>query len=181
MEVGIALLEVRDNRLYREKFSTFEEYCRERWKMTRQRANQLIAASEVAGTLTTCVVKPQTEAQVRPLTTLDPRSADEAWKRALDISDGEQPTGEQVKRAVENISVQRKSSIKPQENEAAVFLEKVDRLIESAPHGRVVFIVQDGDRIIIRDNSGVTGLVGESLMNKTRALIEELFPEPIHA
>ncbi len=30
-EVGNALLQIRDERLYRQTHSTFEEYCREKW------------------------------------------------------------------------------------------------------------------------------------------------------
>jgi hypothetical protein len=32
IEVGTALLKIRDERLYRENYGTFEEYCRKRWK-----------------------------------------------------------------------------------------------------------------------------------------------------
>lgn len=33
VEVGSALMEIRDSRLYRQEFGTFEDYCRERWGM----------------------------------------------------------------------------------------------------------------------------------------------------
>jgi len=48
IEVGLALAEIRDLRLYRLTFKTFEGYCREKWGWGRQRAYQLIAASEAA-------------------------------------------------------------------------------------------------------------------------------------
>ena len=44
-EVGEALLMIRDNRLYRVTYATFEEYCQERWQMTRQHVNRLIGAA----------------------------------------------------------------------------------------------------------------------------------------
>src|SRR6476660_8234750 len=34
VEVGNALLEIRESRLYRGQYSTFEEYCRTRWAMS---------------------------------------------------------------------------------------------------------------------------------------------------
>ena len=37
-EVGAALLEIQDGRLYRETHAAFEDYCRERWQMSRRRA-----------------------------------------------------------------------------------------------------------------------------------------------
>ena len=46
-EVGDALLKIRDARLYRASHASFEAYCREKWGMTRRRADQLIEASSV--------------------------------------------------------------------------------------------------------------------------------------
>lgn len=46
-EVGDALLKIRDARLYRASHASFEAYCREKWGMTRRRADQLIEASAV--------------------------------------------------------------------------------------------------------------------------------------
>ena len=42
IEVGEALMEIRDSRLYRVEHKTFEDYCREKWKMSDRRARQLI-------------------------------------------------------------------------------------------------------------------------------------------
>ncbi len=50
-EVGTALLEIQRDRLYRQVAATFEEYCRERWGFTRQRAHQLISASKMSTTV----------------------------------------------------------------------------------------------------------------------------------
>ena len=71
-EIGIALMTIRDKRLYRDGFDTFEHYCRERWQFTRMRASQLIAASGVVENVNNCLQKPTTESQVRPLTKLEP-------------------------------------------------------------------------------------------------------------
>jgi hypothetical protein len=43
---AMALKEIRDKRLYRERFKTFEAYCQDKWGFTRQRARQLIEAGE---------------------------------------------------------------------------------------------------------------------------------------
>lgn len=51
VEVGEALMEIRDARLYREGFGSFEDYCRERWSFSRVQAHRLIEASEVAAVL----------------------------------------------------------------------------------------------------------------------------------
>ena len=68
VEVGAAVAKIREGRLYRATHATFEEYCRERWGWSRQRAHQLITASEVVGELaSTTVDAPTTERQAREL------------------------------------------------------------------------------------------------------------------
>jgi hypothetical protein len=47
IEVGNALLTIRDKRLYRAEFRSFEEYVANKWDMTRQRAYQLITATKI--------------------------------------------------------------------------------------------------------------------------------------
>jgi hypothetical protein len=48
VEVGLALAEIRDLRLYRREYSGFEEYCRKKWGWTKQHAYRLIEAAPVA-------------------------------------------------------------------------------------------------------------------------------------
>lgn len=73
-------LRIRDERLYRATHDTFEAYCRERWSMSRFRAQQLISAAGVVENLFTTVnIKPTNEAQVRPLTTLSPENQRVVW------------------------------------------------------------------------------------------------------
>jgi len=87
-EVGSALLTIRDKRLYRSEYSAFEDYCQERWGFTKTYANYQIAAAEVRANLTTIVVKqlPQNEAQIRPLTSLEPDQQREVWQRAVETA-----------------------------------------------------------------------------------------------
>lgn len=47
-EVGNALAEIRERRLYRDQYETFDVYCRERFNFNRQRASQLIKAAAVS-------------------------------------------------------------------------------------------------------------------------------------
>ena len=48
IEVGKALAEIRDARLYHSDFSTFEEYCDKKWGFTKQHAYRLIACAPIA-------------------------------------------------------------------------------------------------------------------------------------
>lgn len=62
---------------------TFEDYCRERWKMVASRARQLIGAAQIVGNLQSVTnVTPTHESQVRPLAGLEPDEQREAWKAA---------------------------------------------------------------------------------------------------
>jgi hypothetical protein len=50
-EVGEALQEIRDQRLYRAEFGTFEAYCAGRWNMTRRYASYVIDSAEAVASL----------------------------------------------------------------------------------------------------------------------------------
>jgi len=47
VEVGVALSQIRDQKLYTETHETFEAYCQERWGWTSARARQLMGSAEV--------------------------------------------------------------------------------------------------------------------------------------
>lgn len=67
IEVGRALMEIRDRRMYRETHATFEAYCGERWGWTRDYADKHIDAVHVNDALPTTVGKPTNEAQARAM------------------------------------------------------------------------------------------------------------------
>ena len=82
MAVGKALLTIRDQKLYREQFRTFNDYCKAKWGLERTYAHRLINGSQVAANLvfvapgqqlyTPCEIQPIHEKQVRPLVPLKP-------------------------------------------------------------------------------------------------------------
>lgn len=87
VEVGNALAEIRDGRLYREYYSTFEDYCRERWEMSKTQANRLIGSACVVESLTPIgVILPATESQARPLTAIPMEQVGEVWQEAVDTA-----------------------------------------------------------------------------------------------
>lgn len=53
-------------------------------------------------------------------------------------------------------------------------IRNAELLCETSPCQTVVIIRRE-DEIVIRDNSGVEGLTGDSLMRKSIALLEEIF------
>ena len=61
------------------------------------RAYQLIEAAQVAGNLSTIVDKPTNEAQVRPLTGLEPEQQREVWDNAVETALPSSTPGGRVK------------------------------------------------------------------------------------
>jgi hypothetical protein len=102
VEVGRALMQVRDARLYRAVHGTFEEYAEQRWGLIARRAYQLIDAAAVDGSLRTNVHKdqplPANEAQARELAPLldDPEELRDTWEEANRRTDGK-PTAAAVR------------------------------------------------------------------------------------
>jgi len=107
--VGRALLKIRDSRLYRDSHRTFDDYCRDRWGMTRMRASQLIAAVAVSENVNNCL---QNEAQARPLTRLEPEQQAEAWQEAVETAPNGKVTAAHVENVVGRIKG-RDASVRP--------------------------------------------------------------------
>ncbi|HZL06083.1 MAG TPA: DNA N-6-adenine-methyltransferase [Coriobacteriia bacterium] len=101
VEVGQALLRIRDERLYRESHKTFEAYCRERWGMNRAHAYRQIEAAKIAGVLSPIGDTPASESVARELVPLLEDEADlaETW-RELRAEHGPKLTAAKVRLAV---------------------------------------------------------------------------------
>ncbi|MEM1153650.1 MAG: DNA N-6-adenine-methyltransferase [Pseudomonadota bacterium] len=109
---GFALAEVRDSKLYRASHPTFEDYCRDRWGLSKTHANRRIDAAKVAQNLTPIGVKLQRESHARPLAKLPPEQQRQAMQLALSfdipitakaleqasqqVTTGEAPKGERL-------------------------------------------------------------------------------------
>jgi hypothetical protein len=88
IEVGLALDEIRDRRLYRATRGTFAAYCAERWGFSRLRGYRLIRAAELAAASPTGDIR--TERQARGL--LKPGRPDPS-RRILALAFGLDPDG----------------------------------------------------------------------------------------
>lgn len=98
VQVGLALLEIKDRRLYRAEHATFEAYLAVRWGLGRSQAYRLIDAAGVAAVVSPDGDDgPQRESQMRPLVGLPPAEQRAAWQAAT--RDGQNPTGAQVQAA----------------------------------------------------------------------------------
>lgn len=104
VEVGLALMEIKNSRLYRETHATFEEYVDQRWGMSRTRGYQMIDAAVVSTMVDAAgLPAPVNERQARELAPLLRDEGEEAiiavW-RDLREQHGDRITAEKVKAAV---------------------------------------------------------------------------------
>lgn len=99
-EVGKALMEIRNDKLYLEPgaYETFDEYCIKKWKFSKQRAYQLMdsytiyreleSRNETYEKSTIVDVLPATETQVRELSKIkDPEKRAEVWNEVVKNSE----------------------------------------------------------------------------------------------
>ena len=102
--VGMALAQINEQRLYRVRYPTFEEYLLKVWDMARRTGYQLIEAAAVHENLKqlvedvthgrqeddvrhgaqTEIILPQNERQARPLTLFEAEEQREIWLEVLD-------------------------------------------------------------------------------------------------
>lgn len=92
LEVAVALQTIRDKRLYRVSFDTWDAYCLDRWKFTARRAQQLCRAAETVRSLGledanadpgSQFAMPASEKHVRPLNDLPLEERRAAWSEAV--------------------------------------------------------------------------------------------------
>lgn len=105
VDVGNALAEIRDGKLYRQTHSTFEEYCRDRWNIERRQAYRLMDAAAVVSNVSNWTqIAPAVESQARPLTRLEPDEQIAAWQEAVETAPNGKVTAAHVAEVVERRS-----------------------------------------------------------------------------
>jgi hypothetical protein len=129
-EVGQALIEIRDRKLYRQTHKTFEAYCQEKWNIARRTADRYISATKIVEILRPMGLKiPNKERQVRPLTKLPAAQQLEIWQKAVEISPDGNPTAKIVERLVEEQGYSNQQKQPPSEVEQ--LRQENDRLKEA--------------------------------------------------
>jgi hypothetical protein len=106
IRVGRVLLRIRDGRLYRDSYLTFEEYCREAWQISRTSAFERIEAAKVVDNLQTFGMPnvPHNQRVAQELVPLrdNPQLMVEVWQQVLQEAqaNGRKPSAVAVQRAV---------------------------------------------------------------------------------
>lgn len=90
INVGFALKEIQELRLYRTTHASFESYVKARFDVAKATAYQYIQGAIVFDTVRNCghelSMLPEKESQARPLTRLSSEEAADAWIRSLDLA-----------------------------------------------------------------------------------------------
>lgn len=101
VEVGEALAGIRDSRLYRTEFDTFEDYCQQRWGFDRTRAQNFITAARVVLEISnTDTPAPTRESQARELAKVPTSDRADVWRETVECTNGK-PTAAAVKAVLE--------------------------------------------------------------------------------
>jgi len=150
IEVGQALLEIKNARLYRKQYHTFEEYCIQRWKMSIRQAQRFIQSSKIASNIQQgdqSVALPTSEYQIRTLASLAPREQQEVWQ---ELNEQDAPiTGRLIQTKVkqlrerqnlnQTVDLQKPSNV--QRNK--VYLSDCLDVLQKLPGKSVDLILQD--------------------------------------
>lgn len=95
IDVGQALAEIRDSRLYKGTHDTFESYLEGRWGMSRAHAYRMISAAEVVSPMGDIENPPTNERQTRALAAVPEPERAEVWREVVERTDGK-PTAKVV-------------------------------------------------------------------------------------
>jgi hypothetical protein len=145
LECGRALAEIRNKRLYRQDFATWEDYCTRKWGLGYSRANELIRSTEIAEGLLASCAGPGGDAPLpsnlsvdvlKPLGKLEPPLQSAVWRLANRVT--ERPSQHVVSRIVRVVqsaihqSSNGASKPKVPQSQKKVFLLSVHRLADGA-------------------------------------------------
>jgi DNA N-6-adenine-methyltransferase (Dam) len=83
VEIGAALKQIQENKLYRADYSTFEQYLETRWGMSREQGYRNMSAATVAQNLLPIGNIPTAESQLRLLSPLPEEQQREVWRDAI--------------------------------------------------------------------------------------------------
>jgi len=156
--VGQALTHIRDNRLYRADFRTFEGYCLSKWHYRKAHTYRLIGAAQVMQILSPIgdIPLPRNEAQVRPMLGLKPSDVQAVWRRAMASAGSKPITATIVKAAVTDYK-----------HHAYSKLERVPR--KTIPE-EVILLIENAEKLLFKLKRSAR----KGDLNTTKALLYEL-------
>lgn len=116
-EVGKALITIRDQKLYRSEYPTFQAYCQDRWSMGRNYADKKIHAAKMVDQISPTRLLPTSEAQLRPLALLSEAERHDVWEQAVATVQNGHVTAKHVQATVDRFLSRSKKTTKRQYGE----------------------------------------------------------------
>ena len=176
LEVGAALVAIKDGRLYRATHKTFEEYLDGRWSFKKSRAYQLMSASEDRQSLSTVVdvlELPTNERQVRELAKApkekQAKVANEVAEKAR--QEKRKPTAKDYKEAVEDLQYDDVED-DDEEIEMPVQISAAELAVANAAIGKKIVSAIDAAKKLLRAVEEVPGT--ELLVSREKSIMREL-------
>ena len=138
-EVGQALLVIREKRLYREEYFTWDDFCDAELGRSRRYADNMIESAQAVKNLGAIAPEfstiPTTESQARELVGLQPQQQCEVWQAAVETAPGGKVTAAHIRSLVaRNMSQDEKAAVQSLSREihAQEFFE--GKHIQQVPH-----------------------------------------------
>lgn len=123
---------IREQKLYREEYHTFEQFCEAEFGIGKSQAYRLIDGAEIAISLfPRGDILPTSEKQVRPLKKLPEEARQDAWDEAVDRSGGEAPTHRTVQAVVKDMRDEPVDDSEPEVDPIAEW-ERTQKELEAA-------------------------------------------------
>jgi hypothetical protein len=181
VEVGRALMEIRDGLLYRDQYDTFQDYCKERWGFGRQRAYQLICAAKANENVKHCLTNthPANARQAAELAKLPDEQQAKAWEEVVVRTDGK-PTAAAVAEVVDEYIKESAEDEPPASREPETWSCHHcggEHPIGENPCYEAIQASFDFDDYLVRLENGIYSLLNEcptDLWSKAAPLLREI-------
>lgn len=153
LKMAKALLEIRDRRLYRDDFDSFETYCEERHGISRQHGYNLcdfaLSVAQLQSVSTTVYI-PQNEWQSRPLKQLESvEEKADSLDAARTIAPKNQPDAGHIKRAVAAVKSKPPQPVVGQKvtvlDETSEFYGKEAEIVSTQANGIILECLVEGE------------------------------------
>jgi hypothetical protein len=132
VKVGEALQRIRDKKLYRENYRTFDAYLAKRWGFGRIFAlNQIDSSGVVANLVKKKLPAPTDEATARAVGRFSKRDQAKVWKKALKLARQNQPNSAHVRQAAIDLGLIKPAQTTTEPAEPMSYESSWDQFVES--------------------------------------------------
>lgn len=170
LDVGAALVAIKDGRLYRANHKTFEEYIDVRWGWTRQRAYQLIRAESVVENVKHVLQNPRQASEVaKAPKEKQAKIVEEVAEKAK--KEKRKPTAKDYKEAVDDLQYDDVDD-DDDEIEMPVQISAAELAIANAAIGKKIVSAIDAAKKLLKAVEEVPGT--ELLVSREKSIMREL-------